>query len=63
MVLLLVGSVSASDIQGRDNVTIGTDMLTQLYDEVFPSTSQPQKSLDTTSGLALLSSAGLDASV
>lgn len=67
LIPLLVGMLAmtgvTSDRAGRDNTTTGDDMLTQLYDEVFPTTNQPQKSLDTTTALNLLNSAALEASV
>ncbi len=62
MILLLAVSVFASDRVGRPNVTTGSDMLTQLYKEVFPNYEQPQKSLDTTTALNLFNSSTMNAS-
>lgn len=62
--LLLVSTVSAVDIEGRDNVNTLADMITGFYDKLFGgSISAGYQSVDTATVMSLLNSSALNTSV
>ena len=60
--LVMTSSAFATDRVGQDNITLLGDMLTRLWDELFPTTSTPYKNLDTTIATNLLNWAAENAS-